>query len=381
MEHIRANPKRLLWAINERACSVEQLASDADISREKLEQVLTGESSLTFNQLRRVAKILERGLLFFVEDGEPDESRTYSANFRSLLGQRPSLSPKMRAFIDRVEQQREVFLALNDELGSSVRFVDPGFTFHTPKHAAALAREWLGLTAEHSFDGFRKAVEAKSILVFRSNGYQGKWQMPPEDQVEGMCLHGPICPVIVIRKAEYEARQTFTLFHELGHILLHGSNFIDSAEDLSHRSDSLVERQANEFAGNLLVPDHYLDSISLGHMPNSAHDLYHSLGPWKRKWGVSYEMLAVRLLSRSMISQAQFDALESFLKARDTQSSSGGDRSYRHREPVHLFGTSFAKTVFEALDRKVITSSRAGRYLDNINLSDVRKLEGYVATL
>ena len=38
-----------------------------------------------------------------------------------------------------------------------------------------IVRSWLGLKDVNNFDSYRAALEAKGILVFRSNGYNGKW--------------------------------------------------------------------------------------------------------------------------------------------------------------------------------------------------------------
>ena len=55
----------------------------------------------------------------------------------------------------------------------------------------------------------------------------------------------------------------------------------------------------------------------------------------------------------------------------------GGNRSYRHREPIHIFGDTFVRTVLEALQTKEITLARASGYLDNLKIQDVHELERY----
>ena len=53
------------------------------------------------------------------------------------------------------------------------------------------------------------------------------------------------------------------------------------------------------------------------------------------------------------------------------------NRSYRYREPIHIFGDTFVRTVFEALQAKEITLARASGYLDNLRIQDVHELEQY----
>jgi Zn-dependent peptidase ImmA (M78 family) len=58
--------------------------------------------------------------------------------------------------------------------------------------------------------------------------------------------------VIVVKKQYWDTRQTFTLMHELGHLLLHKPSSIDDEHDLqSHQGH---EREANAFARYLLIP-------------------------------------------------------------------------------------------------------------------------------
>ena len=59
--------------------------------------------------------------------------------------------------------------------------------------------------------------------------------------------------VLLSFRGRSDDRFWFTLFHELGHLILHGAKtFLD--EDIDDRDDS--EREANEFAARLIVPEH-----------------------------------------------------------------------------------------------------------------------------
>ena len=64
----------------------------------------------------------------------------------------------------------------------------------------------------------------------------------------------------------------FTLFHEIGHLILHGmdATFIDS-EDTSENDR---EKEANSFAASVLIPlDRYEEMLSL----NARRKFHHSL--------------------------------------------------------------------------------------------------------
>lgn len=65
--------------------------------------------------------------------------------------------------------------------------------------------------------------------------------------------------IICINYSRSLGHQNFTLAHEIGHWLLHtGRNFDDTYNNLSNYKDS-IEKEANEFASELLYPNYLLD--------------------------------------------------------------------------------------------------------------------------
>jgi hypothetical protein len=55
------------------------------------------------------------------------------------------------------------------------------------------------------------AVEAKGILVFRSNGYAGRWQIAKESPILGFSLYSDACPVIVVKAMLNKAPKSTTI--------------------------------------------------------------------------------------------------------------------------------------------------------------------------
>jgi Zn-dependent peptidase ImmA (M78 family) len=215
------------------------------------------------------------------------------------------------------------------------------------------------------------------VLVFRSNGYNGKWQIAKESPIIGFSLYDEVCPVIVVKKQDSETRQSFTLMHELGHLLLHKTSSIDDERDLqSHRGH---EREANAFAGYLLVPDVLLASISDTERPNevSQYDVW--LARQRKTWGVSGEMILRRLLDVRRLSQNQYETYRQWVAHLPVIQKSGGSREHRNREPMHIFGDTFVRTVLDSLYARHITLARASSYLDNLKIKDLHQLEQYYA--
>lgn len=380
MERIAGiNPNRFLWCCADRGVSVEECASTTDIAMVNFDKLLAGEPSLTFNQLRKVAEYFGRGVLFFLEQSPVNEEVVHSPQFRTLANQKPELSARIGALIERVEHQRAVYLTLRYEVddGSYPRFAPPQLDSLAPKQAAAAARAWLALGPSNDFESYRRAIEAQGLLVFRSNGYSGKWQIAKESPILGFSLYDPECPVIVVKKQAADAQQVFTLMHELGHLLLHRSSSIDDDEDMHAHGGQ--EQEANAFAGYLLVPDDFLPAISDQVRPNDVALYDDWLSVHRRTWGVSSEVILRRLMDSRRLPRQLYAAYRQWRNEQRAEDKDGGNRAYRHREPKHVFGDVYVRTVLDALSGKRISLSKACSYLDNLKIKDVHLLERHYA--
>jgi Zn-dependent peptidase ImmA (M78 family) len=376
MEQIEnVNFSRLQWCCQELGISVDRLARECNVPEPKFDLARNGKPSFTFNQLRRIASFLGRGVLFFLEKGEVNPEAVHSPQFRTVKNQKSTLSPKVRRLIENVERQRDIFLSLLDELN------DPGIPNFEPPilpskdlpKAAAITREWLGLRDEVEFSEYRSAVEARGVLVFLSNGFHGKWQIPKDDPICGFSLIHPVCPLIFVKKYSASVRQTFTLMHELAHLLLHQDSFIDEESDLFAHSGQ--EREANDFAGLLLVPDAILDSIDVASRPKNISMYEDWLMPYRRRIGVSSEVLLIRMHQAGLLSFEDYRKYAEWKASIVEPEKDGGNRSNRFREPIHVFGDPYVRTVLESFHARNISLARASTYLDNLKISDVRKLE------
>lgn len=376
----QVNRDRIEWCCADYGLSAQDLAAEVGISEQSMQAIMGGDQQPTFLQLERIAKFFGRGVLFFLEPGAPTTEEVHTPEFRTLANQKPNMAPRIRSLIERAERQREVYVSLKEEIGEAdyPLFAPPDLQGMDLSAAAAAARRWLGLDDENTFEGYREKVESAGVLVFRSNGYNGKWQIPKDNPILGFSLFDARCPLIVVRKEQWEVRQTFTLMHELGHILLHQTSSIDDDQDM-HGSDG-SEREANAFAGLILVPDKYLQTISDEDRPEEVSQFDEWLHEHRRALGVSSEVILRRLLDSGRLDHADYAAYRTWWRSRpDTAQESSGNRQYRHREPKHIFGDRFVRLVFDALGSERITLARASSYLDSLKISDLRELERHYA--
>ena len=368
MERISAiNLDRIRWCCADIGVTLDSLTSELGIASASIERLKAGEDALTFNQLRKIADYLGRGVLFFLEPEPVDEIRVHTPQFRTLANQKPELSNKLKALIKRVEKQRDVYLSLREDLDETDRplFSPPQIQAQNIYETTLIVRSWLGLKEVNNFDSYRSALEAKGILVFRSNGYNGKWQIAKESPIFGFALYDESCPVIVVKKQDWDTQQSFTS--------------IDDERDMY--SYQGMERDANAFAGQLLVPETFLMRIQDANRPQDVSEYENWLREYTRAWGVSTEVILRRLLDEGRLHQSLYEGYRQWRKATTAPDKDGGNREWRSREPKHIFGDVFVRTVFDALNARKITLNKASNYLDSLTIKDIHKLEHYYAGL
>lgn len=359
--------------------SVDQVSKETGLSAVRLHDLLHKEGpGLTYQQLRKLADYFGRSVLFFMEEGGVVEADVHSPQFRTLTGLKPEMTRRIRQLIERVERQRRIYLDLLDELAPEdrPRFAPPQLP-QDPVAAAAIAREWLQLGGVNSFDGYRNAIEAQGVLVMRTNGYAGPWQIAKDVPVLGFALYDEETPLILVKKQEAEARQTFTLMHELGHLLLHKASSIDDDADLWAARGR--ERDVNRFAAHLLLPNELLGAIPDAGRPRNQAELHEWLRPWRKLWGLSADVVLLRLVEAGRMPAEQYAAYKQWRDARPRPAAEAAPRMYRHREPKHLFGDRYVRTVLGALNARQISLNKASDYLDGIKVKDIHSLEAFYA--
>ena len=369
------NAERIKWCCQLVAMDMQQLA---DATRVKVENLRRGY--LTYNQLAKVAKFFGYTPLFFLADEPPVLEQVHTVAFRSLANQGVRLDRKLAWIIRQVESHRDLYLDLANEMNDDVvAFAPPRLAGDVARKAGAV-RQWLGLddSQGHGYGEYRELVEARGVMVFQSAGYRGDWKLQDSDAI-GFSMPHPQTPIIFIKKTSPEM-QTFTLFHELGHILLHKTGCIDSHEHLvgGHVQSMVMnekELEANRFAGECLMPASELTDA----IPDEAADYDGAFGDIASRRGISVEVVVVALAQRGRIGWDEYSAYRDIKERQRANWQHGerrsGGKRVRHREPVQIFGPAYVGTVMNALHEGVITISKASKYLDGLKVGDIRKLQ------
>lgn len=394
------NMHRIKWCCEEFGMGYGDLADELGIPvLRKLEQAK--RRGLTYRQLRKVADFFDRGLLFFIGDEPISTETAYSPLFRTLAGARPELGRDTNLLMRRVEGCRELYEDLLEDLG----YADEkgwegdlgGGRSTSPVELAKLARKWLGVDeTKVDYDSLRIAIEGKGILVFMSIGEPGKkiLRLEKNSNVRGFSLYDKATPAILVNKMPNygtskggENIQSFTLMHELGHLLLHKGAFITEQDYIYSRRKK--EKEANQFAANFLIPQEHLGALrGEGLRGLDGQQLEKKLKPHAKDWGVNTMVVALRLLLAKMISRGEYASFERYkefcreqAKAKRKEQQEKKNRKaaiprFRDKETLAMYGSLYTNAVLDALSAEQITLSKASKYLGDLDISYVHKLQG-----
>lgn len=360
-----ANPAMLLWARKEKGLDIPVAAKKASLKAEKLEKLESGDIRPSVPELRKLADVYKRPLgVFFLEITPPEspllpDRRTLNSESVS------SLSAELKMAVRQARYRREVALDLFQEIGESPLTLP--LTVSLGDDAEVLAtriRDWLGADnfgplADHrlAFNRWRETLESHGVLVFQARQVELK-------EMRGFALADRPLPVVVANlKDPYPAR-SFTLLHELAHVLL-GESALCLPPSVLEETDSTltgrVEAFCNRLAGAVLVPsDELLSAYSGGKNPSDE-----TISQVSRRFGVSREVVVRRLLILGRVSvdfyRSKRNEYQAELEARPVRKRGRGPSP--STLAIATGGRAYARLVFEAYDEDRITTSEASDFL------------------
>lgn len=342
----------------------------------KIAEMEAGNHKPTFKQLDSLSKLYGVPRWVFISENLPESYRfdkTVPA-FRQFATKNAEIfgDPKVRGLIARVERLRNLTLDLLDDMGEVTSEFDP------PKIEKASSIEsfakrirlWLGNPEGHlDFSEWKRLLESKGVFVFLTSKYRG-WSHLDKDLVRGMTIYHTILPIIIINDSDAKKAQSFTLFHELGHLLKQES----SINGWGHHQKKM-EKWCDEFAGNVLMPAALISPAS-----KNLEDL-NQIKRVAKSFKVSSYACLVRLKQLKVISQTSYESFEAQLNdeykrlQKKLKESAGGPARNRPLEALNQYGHIFANVVFQAYHNQEIGLHRLSQFFDLKQPSFVLELE------
>jgi Zn-dependent peptidase ImmA (M78 family)/DNA-binding XRE family transcriptional regulator len=379
------NGELLRWAREWRGRTIEDAARKVNTSPANVEAWERGASVPSVRQARMLASFYDRAFLeFFLDEPPPVQKSELVPDFRLFReAVDPSGDRELKAIQAWAEEQRLNALDLYEILGDTPpAFPDDVFatTASNPEVVAAAARKATLFTVEKQAGLssaerptmpklVRKAMEGLGVLVLKESALA-------KYGVRGLCIFASPLPVIVFG-TEAPAAQSFTMAHELGHIILQQSGISGppSARDAQSRTE-VIERWCDEFAGAFLIP---ADAMAMQWArPNAALPAIgdEMLGKLANTFCVSRHAMLIRLVHLGYVESAFYwDVKRPEFLQHERDFKGGGRGKYYGTRFRSAHGDLYTGLVLEAWGDGAITNHNAAEFMGIKNLrhlNDIR---------
>lgn len=358
------NPSALEWAREVSHVTAEELAKALNVKPERVAEFEGGDALPTFRQLTLMAGKLDRPLGFFFAPPPPVPDVPETADFRGRA--HADLPADLAREMRRAEQHRDAML---DLAGAPARRLPEGaITWKTVAARAAALRTFFGLTdafvppesqSNQVFNFWRGLLEENGVLVFQATKIS-------LDTFRGLSVHHNDLPMILVNGADSAMGRTFTLFHEVAHLINRTSGLCALRESVDE------EALANNFAASFLMPEPAVraELDDAGEPEAAAEQL-------ARHFKVSLLAAAVRLRRLDVIDDADLEAVrsasdENWQRVRDAQKQKESfvpPWRLRYRD----LGATYIGAVADALEDRRVDLVDA-TYLLNARLPMVEQL-------
>lgn len=375
---VGVQPSILRWAREMQGFSEEEVAKH--LKREAAEIVSweKGDSAPTYSQLEDLAyRLYKRPLAVFFLPAPPSEAKV-KEEFRTLPDfELDQLAADTRYQIRLAHAFQQSLMELNDGTNPAEMkiFRDLKLTVAADvREAARTIRAYLGIplsvqttwkVAEAALKTWRRNLEEVGVYIFKHSFKQ--------KEISGFCLAHIEFPLIYINNSTSKTRQIFTLFHELGHLLLRVNSismFDDSYVDTLPPRERRVERFCNALAAEFLMPtedfERYANSLK------KVND--EMLEVLSLRYHVSREVVLRRFLDMGRISSAYYAAK---VKQWNNEYEAGGSGGNYYSTQAAYLGEAYLRLVFSNLYQGRITLEQAADHL-GVKTKSISGLEGLI---
>lgn len=372
------NPDVLIWARETAGLDLQTAARKIGLNpmrgvsgAERLDALEHGDSSPTAAQLRKMAQYYHRPLLTFYMPKVPAPAEL-GQDFRTLPDQGDPANILLATLLRDVKARQSLVRdALEDDeevaevtfVGSQASIREAGRLSNALVAAIGFDRSEFRAcaSAEDAFTYLRALVEAKGVFVLLA-GDCGHWSTAIEVGIfRGFAIADPMAPFIVINDQDAKAAWSFTLLHEMAHLLLGKSGVSGGAPQPG------VEQLCNDTAAAILVAPGEIADLPL---EGGARDV--SQINWLAdRARVSRSMIAYQLYRSSRLTQRRWEELRDQFrfewqagKAREKEKnrgSAGGPDWYVVRR--HRLGAALLAVARQGIADGSLTPTRAARML------------------
>lgn len=370
------NKDMLVWARSETpfASDLEALSLHLPkiVTIEKIKRWEAGIELPSINEAKALAKIYKLPFASFYLSEKPARRPKLYKDRRTALGtEYGEMSYELWEEITRICADRDTILEYYNEASHttpSLPKVDENDNVET---VAAIIRKYFNLPVSfkykkeygnNSFNYFRDNLENHSIIVTQISSV-------PLREMKGLSIFEDEFPIIAINNKDYERAKTFSLFHEVAHLVRRSSSLclIDD-DERNDDEEKLCDRIATEV---LMDRNEFLRIASSVHTKYGEWN-YMSLISLADRFGVSTIAAFRRLHDLKIISNSQYYEMYKAINAdfnekiKILEASRAGKNIpiYYHVKYINKHGYLFPRIIATAQSEGRITIGEACKIMN-----------------
>ena len=308
-EAIPITPAVITWARKRAGISLD----DAKKKFKKIESWEAENGDFpSYPQVEQMGDAFKVPIAVFFFPSPPDLP-SISETFRTLPeSEFDQIPTRMRYLLRRAKAYQISLEELADGRNPAEKIITRGLNLNPNASIPSMAsqvRQFLGVSmdtqrgwpsTDSALKEWRKVLQSVGVAVFK-DAFLDK-----SDNYFGFCLYDAEFPLIYVNNSMAKARQIFTLFHELGHLLFETSGIDGLTNEVINqlpKNDRKVEVVCNRFASEFLVPEKTFDVAFKG--MQATEEAACELAD---EFNVSRTFVYLRFLKRNLISQAVYTA-------------------------------------------------------------------------
>lgn len=352
----------LAWAIQQAGLSVEEIAARTGFSQESIQAWILERATPTIGQVRKLAEVVRRPMAVFYLPSPPEDVGVPLALRRTAGATQRDLTPEQLRQVRRARRMQRLahsLLASQASAAPQLPQLQPGTA---SSESGRMLREWVGVTvgsqlqwatAKEAFDEWRFALESRGVLVL---------QLQLGEVLRGFSLWDELAPLVSVNTAENYQARSFTLFHELAHLVSRTES--SCAERPGNSSGSLnIERWCEEVASVALLPPEAIRNF-VERTPARAGDEFGLVSHVADAFKASLRATALALIREALVERSVYDEIEERAPISDREKGfarGGGQRAPERR--LSEYGNRTLSLVFSALQSQRLTERDARDYL------------------
>lgn len=319
MMEVQFNPGQLKLARLTRGYTMAQLAEKASLSRESISKYERGFTIPRGESIIKIAKALKFPINFFGKSSQfvstgPVFFRSQAASTNKL---RDMQKARLKFEIENTNYISQYIQLPRLNIPQPLNIEIKDINLEEIKNIAHKVRQ-LWKLGNGPVKNLTNTMEVNGIIIVETTMKSQKM-----DAVSTWANGRPF--IALTNNGESPMRRRFNLAHELGHLLLHNS--VDNIFELNSKVyKNILERQANQFASDLLLPDREFSNFMLS--TNMAF-----FCEAKKYWNVSISALIYKANSLHLLSENQYLYLEKQLSRNGWRIHEPGDNDLPQERP------------------------------------------------